>query len=151
MPKDSLTQETHDTLRLRIARLMGWELRPVGPDYDGQNAGEVWTPPGIGERDFENCLPRKGAIAKTYFCKRWTTEYEDAQWLLEEMRNGGLQVTFRFSDHGVGVIVEESVTAVVGVVYRLPIYAGTHETFALAISNSWIAWREHLKQRISHA
>lgn len=63
-----------------VAVALGWQMRRVPKDIDGQNGGEVLAPPDLSS-DFQ--FPPRGKVAPWYFVRRWSTDWSQGGPLLD--------------------------------------------------------------------
>lgn len=64
---------TGQALDWAVAKVLGWHMIPVPPDYDGDNPGEVIAPPII--KPGEWIFPPKGRIPAGYFLERCSSDW----------------------------------------------------------------------------
>lgn len=65
-----------------VAKALGWEMRRVPNDIDGQNGGDVLAPPDL-SGDFQ--FPPRGKVAPWYFVRRWSSDWSQGGPLIEKL------------------------------------------------------------------
>jgi len=64
-----------------VAVALGWQMRRVPKDIDGNHGGEVLAPQDL-SRDFQ--YPPRGAIPVGYFLRRWSADWSQGGPLIEK-------------------------------------------------------------------
>lgn len=66
-----------------VALALGWQMRRVPKDIDGQNGGEVLAPPDLSS-DFQ--FPPRGKVAPWYFVRCWSSDWSQGGPLIDKFR-----------------------------------------------------------------
>ena len=64
-----------------VAVALGWQMRRVPKDIDGNHGGEVLAPQDL-STDFQ--YPPRGAIPVGYFLRRWSTDWSQGGPLIDK-------------------------------------------------------------------